>query len=103
MATMRRKSRLVKYLSRAAIGCLGVALLWLAAGPLMFSNWHTPLAHKPSDYGLAFEAVEFHPPDQAITLRAWWLPSSAAKAVIVMVHGGGDNKSHPDTDWLRLA
>ena len=93
----------MKYVSRAVTGCFGIALLWFAAGPLMFSNWHTPLVHKPSDYGLAFESVAFQPPDEAITLRSWWLPSPGARAVIVMAHGAGDNKSHPDTDWLKLA
>lgn len=88
---------------RLAIVAAILVALWIGAGPLMFSNWHSPIVHKPSDFGLAFEAVEFRSPDQPLTIRAWWLPAPSAKAAIVMVHGGGDNKSHPYTDWLKLA
>ncbi len=62
------------------------------------------LVHTPRDYGVTFETVEFRPPDQPITLRAWWMPSEPAKAAIILVHGGGDdNRSLPYADGLKLA
>src|SRR5436309_5974121 len=62
------------------------------------------IVQTPRDYGLAFETVEFRPPDRPITLRAWWMPSEPAKAAIILVHGGGDdNRSLPYADGLKLA
>ncbi len=78
-------------------------VLWIAAGPFLFRNWHTAIVHKPSDFGIAFEAVNSHPPDQPITICAWWVPVPEAKAAIIMVHGGADNKSHQFVEWLPLA
>ncbi len=80
-----------------------IALAWFAAAPARFEQWHTPLVGSPRDYGITFETVEFHPQDQPITLRAWWMPVDDAKAAVLMVHGGGDNRSHPHMQWLRLA
>jgi len=63
-----------------------------------------PLVHTPADYGIVFETVAFRPPDESITLRAWWMPAPSAKAAIILVHGGGDdNRSLPYADGLALA
>ena len=63
-----------------------------------------PIIQTPRDYGVAFETVEFQPPDAAITLRAWWMPAAQPKAAIILVHGGGDdNRSLPYADGLKLA
>ena len=63
-----------------------------------------PIIQTPRDYGVAFETVEFQPPDEAITLRAWWMPAAQPKAAIILVHGGGDdNRSLPYADGLKLA
>src|SRR2546428_2971048 len=62
------------------------------------------IVQTPRDYGVTFETVEFRPPDQPITLRAWWRPAEPAKAAIILVHGGGDdNRSLPYADGLKLA
>jgi pimeloyl-ACP methyl ester carboxylesterase len=48
--------------------------------------------------------VTFAPRDQPLELTAWWMPASgAAKAAVVMAHGGGSNRSELHTDWLALA
>jgi uncharacterized protein len=53
---------------------------------------------------MVFETVAFRPPDEPITLRAWWMPAPSAKAAIILVHGGGDdNRSLPYADGLALA
>src|SRR5437879_7216468 len=63
-----------------------------------------PIFQTPRDYGVAFETVEFQPPDKAITLRAWWMPVARPKAAIILVHGGGDdNRALPYADGLKLA
>src|SRR5207244_7029090 len=62
------------------------------------------LVQTPRDYGVTFETVEFRPPDQPITLRAWWMPAAQPKAAIILVHGGGDdNRYLPYADGLKLA
>lgn len=85
------------------IGAIVAIVSWIIAGPFLFRNWHTPIVHKPSDFGIAFEAVSFNPPDQPITIRAWWMPAHEAKAAIIMLHGGANNKSQPFIEWLPLA
>ena len=87
-----------------AVGILvGLCLLWFAVAPAGVGLQHTPLVGSPKDYGISFETVAFHPQDESLTLRAWWMPADTPKAAIIMVHGGGDNRSHPYMQWLRLA
>lgn len=91
---------------RAAIGAgilVVVSLLWFGIAPAWFGLAHTPLVGSPKDHGITFETVEFHPKDEPLTLRAWWMPLDNPKAAVIMVHGGGDNRSHPYMQWLQLA
>src|SRR3989454_7919766 len=88
----------------------GFAILALIAFIVVAPSFLRPgadrlaLVQTPRDYGTPFETVEFRPPDQPITLRAWWMPSEPAKAAIILVHGGGDdNRSLPYADGLKLA
>jgi uncharacterized protein len=80
-----------------------VVCLWFGIAPAFFGLAHTKVVGSPKDYDIGFETVEFHPTDVPLTLRAWWMPADNAKAAIIMVHGGGDNRSHPYMQWLRLA
>lgn len=56
-----------------------------------------PLTEHPSDYGLAYEEVEFSPRGwPELRLRGWWLPSStagASRATVIRVHGIDSNRS----------
>lgn len=76
---------------------------WYGLAPLGFGAWHRPLADTPGDHGLAFENVTFQPRDQPIMLRGWWMQPAGATATLVMVHGGGSNRSQLHTRWLDLA
>jgi alpha-beta hydrolase superfamily lysophospholipase len=82
---------------------LGLCVLWFGVAPAGIGLKHTALAGSPQDYGVTFETVEFRPKDVALSLRAWWMPVENPKAVLVMVHDGGDNRSHPYMHWLGLA
>jgi len=74
------------------------------SGASPHSGKASALVHTPADYGIVFETVAFRPPDESITLRAWWMPAPSAKAAIILVHGGGDdNRSLPYADGLALA
>lgn len=82
-----------------------LALLILVA-PAFFqpTGRRLALVERPSDHGLAYEAVAFKPPDSPITLRAWWIPTEKARAALVFVHGGGeDNRNLPHGGGLALA
>ncbi len=93
----------MKRVVRVAVGFIVLVLLWFAVGPAGLGLQHTPLVGSPGDYGIKFETVAFQPKGDPLTLRAWWMPVDDAKAVVIMVHGGGDNRSHPYMQWLRLA
>jgi len=90
---------------RAGAALLLLAGLAIAVGPrFMGPGPRLPVVGSPADVGLRYESVTFRPPDRPITLRAWWMPADAAKAAIVLVHGGGDdNRALPHSDGLRLA
>jgi len=76
---------------------------WYALAPLGFGGWHRPLAGTPADHGLAYETVTFQPRDQPLMLRAWWMTAAPQKATLVMLHGGGSNRSQLHVEWLALA
>jgi len=97
MGHMKRRVRI----GTAAL--VGLCLLWFGVAPAWFGLAHTPLVGSPADDGITFETVSFHPQDDPVTLRAWWMPAANPKAAVIMVHGGGDNRSHPYMQWLRLA
>ena len=81
-----------------------IAFIVVAPTQLRPGAKRLPLVGTPADYGVTFETVAFRPPDEPITLRAWWMPAASAKAAIILVHGGGDdNRSLPYADGLKLA
>jgi len=97
-------------LRRVAVIGAASAVVAVAAFILIAPAFLRPGANRlrivqtPRDYGVTSETVEFRPPDQPITLRAWWMPAAPAKAAIILVHGGGDdNRSLPYADGLKLA
>jgi len=93
-----------KLVAAVAAVLIAIVPLWYALAPLGFGSWHNPLDGSPGDHGVAFETVTFQPRDQPLDLTAWWMPpSGAAKAAVVMAHGGGSNRSELHTDWLALA
>ncbi len=47
----------------------------------------------PSDYGLAFEDVEFASRGDGVRLRGWLLPGSECKPAIIFVHGMGSERT----------
>ncbi len=94
---------------RFAIGLSIVAVVGLVVAVVGFSprlltsTIRKPLTRTPQDVGLTFKKVEFAPPDAPITLRAWWMPVPHATAALILVHGGGGNKSLEWIDGLELA
>src|SRR5439155_3207067 len=103
MTSRRRWGRLLLITGGSSILAL-IAFIVVAPALLRPGANRLPIFQTPRDYGVAFETVEFQPPDKAITLRAWWMPVARPKAAIILVHGGGDdNRALPYADGLKLA
>lgn len=92
--------RSLSWVVLAVIG--GSFVLTAIIGPrMLLSGIRVPLARTATEAGIRrYEDVEFSPPDQKITLRAWWLPADEPRGAIVVVHGGGDNRASP---WTRIS
>ena len=60
-----------------------------------------PLNNSPSSVGLDYENVSFESRDNSVLLRGWYIPSSG-NYVIVIVHGGFQNRVDEDVDTLAL-
>ncbi len=81
---------------------LGVAVLVLAVlyGLVSFliaqgvtSTDKDPQEDHPSNYGLAFEDVEFGSRDGEVSLSGWYLPGDASAPHLIFVHGNGSVRS----------
>lgn len=79
------------------------AISWASAQKLVHPAREASTA-TPSDAGLAFERVWFDASD-GIGLVGWWMPSSAARGVVIFLHGYGDSKdqSLPLAPFLHRA
>lgn len=88
-------SRLVKLLAvLAALFAVIYAAASIVVAHRALSAELTPLAERPSDYGLAYEDVEFSPRGAPeLVLRGWWLAAAVEpRATIIRVHGIDSNR-----------
>ena len=60
-----------------------------------------PLNNSPSSIGLDYENVSFKSRDDNVLLRGWYIPNSG-NYVIVIVHGGFQNRVDDNVDTLAL-
>jgi pimeloyl-ACP methyl ester carboxylesterase len=63
---------------------------------------HLPLKGSPSSVGVAYCDVSFPSRDDSVTLKGWYL-ASLGNSVIIIVHGGIQNRIDYDVDTLGLA
>jgi fermentation-respiration switch protein FrsA (DUF1100 family) len=68
-------------------------LVGLALSFYMTRRQPQSLTRSPSEFGLAFEEVEFIATD-GMRLRGWWLPASGSTRAVVLLHGHGGSM-----DW----
>lgn len=86
----------------AALAGLVVLLSWLGAMVAMRGGMHVPMRHKPEDYGLPYELVEFKAAD-GVTLRGWWLEAARpSNRTVIGCHGWGSNKGEVLESIWRL-
>jgi pimeloyl-ACP methyl ester carboxylesterase len=84
---------------------IATAFLFVAviAPRMLISGIRVPQMRTATEGGLhRYEDVQFSPPDQKIVLRGWWLPADNPRGAIVIVHGGGANKSAPWSKFSEL-
>lgn len=95
---MRRLSTILAMVIAAAF--IFVAVI---APRLLISGMRVPPMRTAAEGGLQrYEDVQFSPRDQQIALRGWWLPADDARGAVVIVHGGGGNKTVPWSKFSEL-
>ena len=83
---------------------LGVLIAFALAPLILLGDMRRPLERMPGDVGVErYEEVEMKPLDEPLTLRGWYYPVAAAKAVVILVHGGGDNRASRYSSMIELA
>jgi uncharacterized protein len=94
-STLRRSSRLPRWLRRALFWGSGAAVGYLLLGAgVAWMFLHPPRARghgTPADYGLAYEPVTLTAPD-GVKLAGWYVPCAGARAGIVLCHGYGASR-----------
>ncbi len=100
----RRRGRVLWW---AAGGVVLLAVLGVV-GVSVYVGWSLthaeprPVDRDPSEFGLAFEAVEFESSD-GITLRGWFIPAENGSGTIIFAHGYRGNRLELGVPALGLA
>ena len=95
--------KLASYLTKDRLIGLGVVVLalvfiyagmsWYVVGKLRGGDIKS-VDQNPSDLGLAYEEVSFHPRgDDSITLRGWWIPAEHPDGTVIRVHALDGNRA----------
>jgi pimeloyl-ACP methyl ester carboxylesterase len=95
-----------KRIAALAAGLMVVAALgfWLIYIPMQVSKAERyPLKATPASVGLAYKNVAFPTKGGGLTIRAWWIPASDARAVVVFVHGANSTREEVHTGGLAIA
>jgi uncharacterized protein len=89
-----------------ALGVLAVIVLLLGLGALAIAWFSThpprgPLRRSPSDFGAAYEDVEF-PSRDGTPLSGWLIPAAEARGSLILSHGMSADRSEmlPWAEWL---
>jgi pimeloyl-ACP methyl ester carboxylesterase len=98
-----RKLRLIKV---TAIGIAIILVLYVGlsiyGAKAAMEIPRLPLNDSPVSVGLDYEDVSFTSRDDHVVLRGWYLPSKS-NSVIIIVHGGFQNRLDDNVDTLGLA
>lgn len=99
----RRRRRLLwrVVLVLATVAVLGVMGISVYVGWNLSHLERRPVDRNPSEYGLAYESVEFTSTD-GVTLRGWFMSADSSNT-IVFVHGFRSNRLAPSLPALELA
>jgi len=92
-------------LGLALILAVAIAILGISGflGHSMTKVERVPIEETPALSGLEYEDVSFSSRVDELTLRGWYLPAQEGKPVIIMVHGGEQNRADPGVQMLSIA
>jgi len=62
-----------------------------------------PIEGNPALLSLEYESVSFLSRDDELTLRGWYLSANDSEQVIIVVHGGDENRVDPSIGILDIA
>ncbi|MDD5189990.1 MAG: alpha/beta fold hydrolase [Dehalococcoidales bacterium] len=98
----KRHPKLFRITLWVVVITLGLYLCLTVIGTLLAMELpRVPVLETPSKVGLDYRDVSFNSRDPEITLKGWFLPASGSN-VIVIVHGGYQNRVDPLVDTLDL-
>ena len=89
----------VERMLRYVAGLIAVLAIVYVAAAIYIANSalsaeRTSLSELPSQFGVAYEEVEFSPRDwPELTLRGWWMPVRESRATVIRIHGLDGNRS----------
>jgi len=86
-------------ITAAMAAYLGLSILGAAAA---MNIPRLPVQGTPSDVGLSYSDVSFHSRGDNISLKGWFLPS-ARQSVIIIIHGGFQNRLDPLVKTIDLS
>ena len=91
-------------LAIGAAAVAGIAIVAIVTIPFfLLPRFDSPLVASPADFGIDFETVRLSVDDSTISLAAWWMPAEAPRAIALLLHDGGSNRSFVWTEGLQLA
>ena len=98
-----KKKKLLK-VSLITVACLAVVYLGLSAlgSRVAMVIPRIPVTFQAGDIGVAYEDVSFKTRTNDLTLKGWFLPGEKEQ-VIVLVHGGFQNRIDKNADTPGLA
>jgi len=104
---LRRAKLIMPYFVKIALRVISIVVI-LYIGLSIFGAIaimeipHLPLKGSPSSVGVEYRDVSFPSRDDSVTLKGWYL-ASRGNAVLIIVHGGFQNRIDYDVDTLGLA
>ncbi|MBL4583792.1 MAG: alpha/beta fold hydrolase [Pseudomonadales bacterium] len=90
-------------LGAALITVLYLAVILVAPLLVPLPDTRKPVPAIPAELNITHERVTFGSTQPNINLVAWWMPNPAAKAVVVLVHGHGGQRTMDVFGGMQLS
>jgi len=90
-------------LTAVLITALYMALILIAPLLVPLPDTRKPVAPIPTELNIENQRVTFPSTQPGVDLVAWWMPNPTAKAVVVLVHGHGGQRTMEVFGGMQLA
>ncbi|MBV1914421.1 MAG: lysophospholipase [Pseudomonadales bacterium] len=91
------------FLTAMLITVLYLALILIAPLLMPLPDTRKPVAPIPAELKIENQRVTFPSTQPGINLVAWWMPNPQAKAVLILVHGHGGQRTMEVLGGMQLA